>query len=230
MGSIYLIRHGQASFAHSNYDQLSDTGIVQATVLGQALKARLPQVDAVYSGSLQRHRDTARHALQALGLTTAVHERSDLNEYDHEDIIARHTPRYASRVVMMAEMAITLEPRKAFQRFFKEAVARWVGGQHDAEYAEAWPAFKQRCLGAVQGIAQELGRSKTALVFTSGGPVTALAQNLLRIDDANAFTLNWTLVNCGITKLIYSDGAMHLSTLNEHAHFEGASSELITYR
>jgi hypothetical protein len=49
----------------------------------------------------------------------------------------------------------------------------------------------------------------------------AVSQPLLRIPDAHAFQINWTLVNCGVTKVIYSERGKYLLTLNEHAHFEG---------
>ena len=35
MTTIYLVRHGQASFGAASYDKLSATGEQQATVLGQ---------------------------------------------------------------------------------------------------------------------------------------------------------------------------------------------------
>ncbi len=38
MTTIYLIRHGQASFGKSNYDELSENGEAQATLLGQYFK------------------------------------------------------------------------------------------------------------------------------------------------------------------------------------------------
>ncbi len=37
MGSIYLIRHGQASFGAANYDVLSNVGVQQAEHLGTYL-------------------------------------------------------------------------------------------------------------------------------------------------------------------------------------------------
>lgn len=38
MTTIYLVRHGQASFGKSNYDELSENGEAQATLLGQYFK------------------------------------------------------------------------------------------------------------------------------------------------------------------------------------------------
>src|SRR3546814_20682282 len=74
-----------------------------------------------------------------------------------------------------------------------------------------------------------LGRAKAALVFTSGGPITAIVRQLLGLSDERAIRLNWTLANAAVTKLIYSERGIYLSTLNEHAHFEHDSS-MITYR
>lgn len=233
MGVVYLIRHGQASFGKANYDQLSATGVAQSQRLGEALKARLATVDAVYCGTLQRHRDTAHHTLVAMGRKLAVQERPELNEFDHDEVMIRHTPRYASRALMMAELALTLEPRKAFQRFFQQAIQRWVSGAHDAEYSESWPAFQRRSRQAVRDVVAELGGSKTALIFTSGGPITAICQELLHVDDAHAFDLNWVLVNAGVTKLIYGERGLHLSVFNDHSHVEGGGAErpaLLTYR
>ena len=69
MGVIYLIRHGQASFASSNYDKLSSIGMEQGRILGLALKARGVKPDVLVCGGMQRHRETAEQCLQGLGVT-----------------------------------------------------------------------------------------------------------------------------------------------------------------
>ncbi|WP_338864062.1 histidine phosphatase family protein [Myxococcus stipitatus] len=230
MGAVYLIRHGQASFGAENYDQLSETGYIQARVLGEALKARQTKVDAVITGTLARHQQTAQTCLKALGHDTAPVRIPGFNEFDHVELIVRHTPRYANHAAWMEDLATAPDPHRAIQDMFGQAVARWLAGKHDHEYAESWPAFQQRCIRALDSLIQDLGPSKTALVFTSGGPVTAICQHLLRIPDEYAFRLNWTLANCGITKVVYSDRGPHLSTLNEHSHFEGPHRALVTYR
>ena len=55
---IYLIRHGQAG-SRDNYDVLSDLGRTQAELLGKHLACRLPEVTAVYSGTMRRQLHTA---------------------------------------------------------------------------------------------------------------------------------------------------------------------------
>jgi broad specificity phosphatase PhoE len=230
MGVVYLVRHGQASFGAADYDQLSETGATQARVLGEALRARLPSVDAVVSGTMARHRQTADACLSALGVAVAPKRAAGFNEFDHDEVIVRHAPHYADRTVMMRDLAETPDPRRAFQEMFTQAVARWVSGRHADEYSETWSAFRERCIRALNELIQELGASRTALVFTSGGPITAICQDLLRIPDEHAFRLNWTLANCGVTKIVYSERGRYLSTLNEHGHFEGAQRALLTYR
>lgn len=230
MGAIYLIRHGQASFGKTEYDDLSEMGAEQSRLLGEALRGRLPQVDAAFCGTQRRHRQTAEACLRAYGCAGTPQESVDLNEYDHDEIVERYEPRYADRQAMFEELSKTGNLRRAFQEMFTKAVARWVSGQHDTDYRESWPTFRSRAIRALDHIVQSVGGSKTALVFTSGGPISAITQTLLRIPDAYAFQINWTLVNCGVSKVIYSERGKYLLTLNEHAHFEGNRREMITYR
>ncbi|HDJ7843719.1 TPA: histidine phosphatase family protein, partial [Acinetobacter baumannii] len=54
MTTIYLVRHGQASFGKSNYDELSENGEAQATLLGQYFKKILKEQPYVVAGTMQR--------------------------------------------------------------------------------------------------------------------------------------------------------------------------------
>lgn len=231
MGAVYLIRHGQASFGKDNYDQLSDIGHEQANALGQALKDRL-HPDAVFRGSMLRHEQTADGALGAMDSTCVQQIDEGYNEYDHEELIVRLRPMYANRLMMKADLAKTLNPRKAFQTMISEAIRRWMSGEHDPEYRETWTAFQARCNEALTQTIAACGPSKTVLVFTSGGVISVIAQRLLGLSNESTLTLQWTLANAAVTKVIYSsrNGAQHLSSLNEHVHFEGEHARLITYR
>ena len=52
MATIYLFRHGQASFGADDYDKLSPLGERQATLLGHYLRDSGITLDAAFSGSL----------------------------------------------------------------------------------------------------------------------------------------------------------------------------------
>ena len=230
MGAIYLIRHGQASFGSADYDQLSRVGVEQAGVLGTALKSRIAKVDLQLCGGMRRHHQTAAGVLDAMAIGHDWEDDDGWREYDHVAVLAAYRPQWADQTVMTAELTREADPRRAFQQAFAAAVQRWVEGLHNDDYPESWAGFCARIDSALLRLRERLGKSQTALVFTSGGPIAAVAQQMLRLDDEHTYKLNWTLANAGVTKLIYSERSLYLSTLNEHAHFEGGDSRLITYR
>ena len=139
-------------------------------------------------------------------------------------------PDFADPERARAEMMAQPDPQRAFQAMFEQAVARWVGGAHDADYSESWAAFRARCMQALGSVLDALPGGSDALVFTSGGPIAAVAQPPPRIPDSDGFRLSWALVNCGVTKLVRGREGVSLSTLNGHAHFEGRHAGLVTYR
>jgi len=59
MGILYMIRHGQASFGSANYDLFSETGVLQSRILAEYLLAVGLAPDALYSGAMERQKDTA---------------------------------------------------------------------------------------------------------------------------------------------------------------------------
>src|ERR1700756_1497898 len=60
MSTLFLVRHGQASFLERNYDKLSTKGETQARMLGEYWAGLNLQFDCVYSGPRVRQRETAR--------------------------------------------------------------------------------------------------------------------------------------------------------------------------
>lgn len=226
MAVIYLIRHGQAAFSSADYDQLTPLGEEQSRVLGAAMRLRVPKPDHVVSGGMKRHRQTAAAYLQAMSLDPACECDDGFNEYDHEDIIDRHMDRR----VMVEVVKAAPDRRRAFEQLFTQAMRRWQSGTCDADYRETWSTFRGRCLAALERVCARLQSGQSALVFTSGGVISVVAEQLLCTSPAEYAALNWRLVNAGITKLVYGSGGLSLATLNEHGYFEGVNSRLLTYR
>ncbi len=232
MSTIYLIRHGQASFGAENYDALSPIGFEQARVLGEHLAQRLLPAAAVqvFAGDMRRHRETAQTCLAALARELAPCIHAGFNEFDHEAVIDACEPRWRDHALMATELRAAPDAHRAFQQMFERAVARWTGGEHDADYREPWPAFRARCEAALAHVVENMPRGENALVFTSGGTITALCLGLMRLDIEAAFRLNWTFANAGITKLRGGRDGWRVASLNEHGHFEGEHEALLTYR
>lgn len=227
MPVIRLVRHGQASFGLKNYDQLSDTGYEQARLYGESLKARGVAADLVICGDMQRHRQTAEGALEGMGIDAELGTDPRWNEFDHEEVIVRHKPTYKSKAIMVADLARKGDPRRQFQLLFDDALARWVAGENDHEYAEPWPSFVDRARAGLSELAAL--DAKSILVFTSGGPVSAAAASLLGLDSEGWMRLNRTCANCSETKIVAGRSGTSLVTWNAHPWFDH-ERELLTYR
>ena len=77
MSTLTVVRHGQARPFDSNPDRLSALGEEQARTLGDYWKRLGVTFDEVWSGSLERQRQTA-----GLAVGRAPEISDDWNEYD----------------------------------------------------------------------------------------------------------------------------------------------------
>ena len=229
MATIYLIRHGQASFGSDNYDQLSETGWKQAQVLGRWLAGRVhPHV--VIGGDMQRHRETVE--AMASGYRDPFPDMqvaTGFNEFDHTSVVHRFKPEWADREQMQAELAATGHPARAFQQTFTEAVQRWVRGEHDHEYGESWSQFKARVNGALDDLIR-WANGGNVFVSTSGGPIAVIMQGLLGLSDSKALALNEVIANTSVTRLLYSGSRRSLAVFNNYSHLEAEGPKLVTFR
>ncbi|MDM5176111.1 histidine phosphatase family protein [Massilia sp. DJPM01] len=236
MGAIYLVRHGQASFGKTDYDNLSELGRRQSALLGQRLVHLDQKISLFVSGTHRRHLQSLEACLEAwsvAGIEYERHIRQDarFDEFDHADVLLRFMPQFPDLAALSAYVGQQDRPEIVFQEMFEHAVARWVGGAHDAEYRESWNAFQIRCNAALTPLLEHVEQGNSAIVFTSGGPISAICQQLLAIPDQRIFDLNWSLVNAGVTKLVYGKGRICLSYLNNFSHLEAMHDEsLLSYR
>lgn len=233
MAIIYLIRHGQASFGQDNYDRLSDLGHTQATRLGEVLSRRLDKFDAISLGSMYRHEETATNFLKAYDAGYAESNpqvNPGFNEYNHQEIMRVYRPEYSTARDMMVFIHQQDDPKAFFEQEFNAAMNRWISGKFDDQYSESWQDFNNRVHGALDSVIENNKASKSIAVFTSGGPISLISQSLLGVDAHRIMHMNWTLMNCGVTKVVTTGSRRFLASLNEHTHFEGADNKhLITY-
>ncbi|MGP4843511.1 histidine phosphatase family protein [Marinobacter sp. 1Y8] len=229
MATLYLIRHGQASFGKADYDQLSDRGWEQGRVLGRWLAGKVMPT-AVFAGDLKRHQQTFDAIAEGFG--TELPELSQLpglNEFDHTRVIEALKPAWADREVMAQELAGHAHPAKAFQLMFAEAVRRWVSDENAADYPESWSTFRERVLLALRQAAAE-AKGGDILVVSSGGPIAVVMQALLGLTDDRALALNEVIANTSVTRVLFSGERMSLSVFNSYGHLESESPALVTFR
>lgn len=228
MASLYLIRHGQASFGAENYDSLSDLGVDQCRRLGVWWRERGHVPARVLVGPMVRHRQSADAFLEGYDQPLGMTLLDDLAEFDHENVLEVYRPDFADKAAIARFLASTPRPRQAFHQIFTEAVNRWHDGRFDGEYNESWPHFRQRVLAAFD---QLRGDSGDALVFTSGGVVSVMVQKVLALSDAHCFAINGLIHNSSVTRFLYKGDDASLHSLNSTAHLDVHNDPtLLTYR
>lgn len=217
----------------ADYDELSPLGIEQSRVLGQWWADRGECVDQAWSGSLKRQQQTAQTSLGCLpgsGLSLQVEE--GFNEYSHHDVFAGQGLDIADPLVLVDLLKKSEHPRRLFQRLFSESFDRWVRGSHAVPGALTWAGFRQRCVSALRRVAAECGQGQTAVVFTSGGAIAAMCQELMGVPDSHVAELHFAVHNTSVSRLLCQPGRISVSSFNALPHLEapGVAPDLITYR
>ncbi|HSV39167.1 MAG TPA: histidine phosphatase family protein [Nocardioidaceae bacterium] len=213
MSVLLLVRHGQASFGAADYDLLSSEGEKQSQILGAALSERGIVPTRAVRGAMKRHAQTAEGA----GFPDAVVD-AGWDEFDHVQVLSAHVPPESDEAVT---------ERRSFQRWFELATERWMTGDFDDEYDESFSAFTGRVDAALRRTVEGLGSGDTAVVFTSGGAIGAVASALLGGSTDLWSRLNSVTVNTGITKVVVGSRGMTLVSFNDHVHLE---PDHVTYR
>ena len=254
MTTILLARHGQASFGQENYDQLSELGTIQAQMLGQHYAATQRRIDAIFTGSLVRQQDSARHFLARYQLSIAAGDSNGMpalpimninepdsyilpqfDEFNHKDVFIKSDPNFMNKGAITAEVAKSEVPTTRLAELFDQAMQRWHGGDNDQDYIESWPQFNDRAKLALEQVREQvaslgLDRDSTVLVFTSGGVIAAITAQLLKQGSQTAYQLNKSLVNTGVTSVTFKDQSTRLMSLNEYSHLFSDGNSFVTWR
>ena len=229
---ILLIRHGQASFGASNYDVLSPQGRRQAEVLAAHLSTSTSApLDRVIHGNLMRQRDTAAAYLQQPGINgiSQQQEHPGFNEFQAEHIVRHYLPRV---IRQQPELGQLLTGENGFHRNFQPLLLATLGSWQSCEFPredlESWPAFRQRVRGAMADILANARPGERIGIFTSGGVIAVILQQVLGADDSLLRHLNYRIANASISHITHEQGQMHLSYFNNYSHLQPA--DLVTFR
>ena len=229
MSELYLVRHGQASFASDDYDKLSPIGHEQAALLAAYWCELGLRFDAVYAGSLRRQQETAA-ALCALSDDPVPRVDAGFNEYDSHAILHCYHQQFAA-----SGDAGDMKDLKVFQRTLEQACTRWLDnelkGGDSGEEIESFAAFKARVHGSLETVMQENPDGRRIVIATSGGVIAAAVQSVLRMPDTETINLHWLLNNASVTRIRYSGKRRSLEAFNTIGHLEHPGrADRITYR
>ncbi|MEL7186795.1 MAG: histidine phosphatase family protein [Pseudomonadota bacterium] len=235
MAELYLLRHAQASFGTANYDRLSPLGCRQAEALGKFLRDCGVTFDAVYSGELQRQIKTATFALEAQpgGIDCQVDAR--FNEIETDKIFEHLVPHLAkSSPTLDALVKEGKTSSKAFQKALEIVFNHWVAADTDSTDYPSWAEYSGKVQTAIDEIIAREGSGKTVGIFTSGGTIATVVAYVLGASADQVYKYYEPLINCSITRLLYSGDKISLSSFNDHMFIrslaETTGEPLLTYR
>lgn len=236
MGEFFFFRHGQGSFGTGNYDRLSERGALQARILGLQLATCHIHFDAVYTGSLERQRDTARQVREAYVekgiffpelLVDESWNEMDSNQVWESQIriMIQDEPR------LLDEIKMNPGNKKAFQKVFSRVMDRWVSGDFDGPGDLTWKGFQKQVLQGLNYLCGIAGPSGKIAVFSSGGPISVVVQAAIDLSGPKTLDLLWQLMNASITRFRWDGQRISLSGFNDITHLElKGDKTLITYR
>jgi broad specificity phosphatase PhoE len=222
MGTLYMVRHGQASFGADDYDQLSELGQRQSVRLGEWFAGKGIRFDGLIAGTLRRHKQTLAGILEGMAHSGEHLSWEGLNEYDSEAVIATVHPG-------KLEKATTPEMYKHHFRLLRDGLAKWMAG-------EAQPAGMPTYQGFVAGVAGALDHvrhnhyGRNVLMVTSGGPISTAVGYVLGTKPEATIELNLRIRNTSITEFAFNPTRMNLVMYNAIPHLDAPQyTDWITY-
>ena len=191
MGTLYLVRHGQASFGSADYDHLSDLGRRQCVRLGEHLRAQGRRFEAVLTGSLRRHAQSWEGIAEGLGGGPAPQVWPGLNEYDPEAIVHAIHPAPLPR-------PDTPELFRQHFRLLRQGLEAWMAGTIQPA---GMPSHAEFAAGVVQAL-DHVRRTHAGdvLIVSSGGPIAVAVAHVLSAPAATAIDLNMRIRNSAVTE------------------------------
>ena len=234
MGTLYLVRHGQASAFEENYDRLSPLGERQARLLGEWWAGRGPKLDRVFTGPRVRQQRTAELAAEA-GRLPAPRMLPELDEMGIEPLFKEQLPDLFTRHAHLQSLGDAMlmadgdEGRaQSLARLFEAVLMLWVRGEVSGDGVEPWLEYRARIRKALFAI-REGAKGQRIAVFTSAGPVAAAMQLALGSDDATALSLAFRVRNSSVSEFLFSSSdRFSAASFNETPHLDDPA--LVTVR
>jgi broad specificity phosphatase PhoE len=221
MGTLYLVRHGQASFGADDYDVLSDMGYRQAVRLGEWFKYKGITFDAAFTGTLQRQIKTFA------GINEGMESRLDatrwpgLNEYDSEAVISAIHPH-------KLEKATTPEMYRSHFRLLKDGLKQWMDGVVSPKGMPEYTHFVAGVTGLLDHVRTNFEGS--VLVVSSGGPISTAVGHVLGTSPEATIELNLRIRNASVTEFAFTPKRHMLVTYNTLPHLDAPEhAEWVTY-
>ena len=211
MPTLYLIRHGQASFGADDYDQLSAMGQQQSLRLGQWFKSKGIAFDAALTGTLNRQIQTFAGISAGMGLEIPVTRHAALNEYDSHAVIATVHPQPLAR-------PDSPELYRQHFRLLKTGLLQWTEGRVSPQGMPSHANFVAGIVEVLDAIRSQ--HSGNVLLVSSGGPIATAVGQVLGTSAATTIELNLRIRNASITEFAFTPKRHMLVSYNALPHLD----------
>ncbi len=221
MGTLYLVRHGQASFGADDYDQLSELGRRQCVRLGEYFRDRGRRFDAVLTGTLKRHTQSLAGIAEGLRWEPRPIVWPGLDEYDSHAVIAAIHPEPLAR-------PDSPEMVRHHFRLLREGLRRWMAGS----IAPAGMPSHAEFVAGVNGTLDHVRRAHDGdvLIVSSGGPIATAVGQVLGTSAETTIELNLRIRNTSVTEFAFTPKRHMLVTYNTLPHLDHpAHAGWVTY-
>lgn len=221
MGTLYLVRHGQASFGAADYDQLSPLGAQQCHALGAYFAERSISFEAVMRGTLRRHAQSMDAFVAGYGSLPAALDWPGLNEYDSEALI---------RSVHSGPLAKPDSPDvyRAHFRLLREGMAAWMSGRTSPSGMPAYADWVKGITTALDHVRSS--HSGNVLLFSSGGPISTAVGHVLGTSAETTIELNLRIRNSSLTEFAFTPKRHMLVSYNHLPHLDRPDrADWVTY-
>jgi len=240
MSTLFLVRHGQASFFSDNYDRLSDIGRVQARRLAGNWLARGIRFGRVYTGPRQRQIDTAEEVGQIFRQAKVPWSDpvvlDELDEYAAEQVLEQALPELIETDARIRDLHARVtaaetpaEKQRTFQRMYEVVMTKWASGELPLKQVESWPDFRRRVHRGLDRIVSADRHGMRVAAFTSGGPVGVAVERATRMPHEVTLRIAWMVRNGSSSQFLFSGERFTMSTFNALGHLDDDPT-LLTYR
>ena len=227
MGTLYLIRHGQASFGADDYDELSALGHQQSQRLGAYFKAKGITFEAALTGTLKRQVQTFAGIQQGMDLALNATAWPGLNEYDSQAVMAAVAP---DRPLPLEKTALPMPPEIYRQHFrlLKDGLAQWMAG---VVSPRGMPSYNEFVAGVTSALTHvRTQHSGNVLLVSSGGPISTAVGHVLGTSAEATIELNLRIRNASITEFAFTPKRHMLVTYNTLPHLDAPEhASWVTY-
>jgi len=236
MSQLLLIRHAQASFLSADYDNLSEKGLQQSSILGHYLAEQDLQFDHAYVGTLRRQQQTYQKVKEAyldrgLSFPEAI-ILPELNEYKGMDImgsvreeLAKHYPNFNKWFKEMDENPT----HKTKMKMVVTYLNMWATDTLAFDLPEGsrkYEDFKNTAQLGLHKMMSGNEKGKSIAAFSSGGCIAAMLGKVVgTTDNGKSMGFNLVMRNTAINEVLFSGNRLSLKTFNTLPHL---AEEMIT--